>query len=204
MLASRNSRNDLGVTMRLRYRALSALALIALSGCATPYVSTQNAAPENLGKTFSLVQLSLKGSGAALLVAVHPSNDNGHLKVCGLYLLAGDEEAKKSVDASLADVNSNISLGATNDSKGVLIHPSFMRSYLIDKDSPIAHLGTLQANPAEFVQSVNSAQIPDRTAGCVTTAEAWQDAFGRGGFKINLVKTTYTTTTTYMPAIRHH
>lgn len=185
--------------MRLQFLLTSAIALVLLGGCAS-YVATQPAPNEPVGPAFSMSQLTLNNGGEKMLVVLRRTNDNGLLKVCGLYLLSGDAEKQQFVQSTLTDRNSNITWNGA-DNKKIQIHPNFVRGYLVAKDAPIANLPNLKDNAQGFMQNLRSANIQSRMAGCVTTDEPWQDFYNQATFKINLTKTIYTTT--YIPVVYH-
>lgn len=171
-------------------------AAVGLGGCAA-YIPTEKAPPEPLGPSFSMLQTSLKDGGEQLTFFVHSTDENGYLKVCGMYLLAADQTTQETVERALGEHYSNIELVGSDQSKRVRLHLDFIVGYRIDKDAPLGKLSELRANPAAFAQSMRRIGVVTRTAGCARTTEPWQEAFARAPLKLHLVKTAYTTI--YMP-----
>jgi len=176
--------------------------LVALSGCASPYIYTVPAQSEPIGNKFRMTQISLVDGGAVITFILRPENNGGNLKICGLYLMAVDEKAQDIVNVGIQSQSSTIELGATKDTQGVMFAPSFLRGYSVEKNSPVATIKIPPSNPLQLSSDMASAKIFEYSAGCATTEEKWQDVFSQGQIKVHLAKIVYNNTVSYAPATR--
>lgn len=171
------------------------ISVLALCGCAT---RLDPAPPEALGNNFIISQISLAESGAKVTFAFHPTNQNGKLKICGLYLIPRDQKVYRIVSRGISDDHSTITFSAVGDLKdtentgiSASIRPYFLPGYLVSPTSPLATSLNSPGDRNRLLQDLNTEKLSKKLAECVTSEVDWNEALFNN-VKISLYNTKYT------------
>jgi len=176
-------------------RFLLVTALVAgLGGCGAPHVMQKQAASEQLGGHFQAQLLTHNGTKNAVILAVREDNDNGFLKVCGLYVYGGGGDDFSRFQKGITDQNSYVEVGTDKDVKGVRLYATFLHPHVSEPGSPLDAVGAPNGPKPSLERLVMDTKIFNLKADCVTTETPWRPGFAEARFVPNLVITTMTTT----------
>lgn len=180
--------------MKIRTFLPLAAAAAMLAGCSAPYAVETHTPPEKLGGHFQAELLTHNGTRNSVIVAVRADNDNGFLKVCGLYVYGGGGDDFGRFQKGIVDQNSFVEVGTDKDTKGVRLHARFLHAHVSAPGSLLdGFIDKPQADKPSLEKLVVNADAMHLAADCVTTQTPWRPGFAQARFVPNFVITTMTT-----------
>jgi hypothetical protein len=176
-----------------RFMLVAAMAA-GLAGCAAPYAKQKHIPSEQLGGHFQAQLLTHKGTQNGVILAVRADNDNGFLKVCGLYLYGGGGDDFATFQKGVVDQNSFVEVGTDKEAKGVRLHAAFLRGHVTQPGAPLDAVGKVEGAPKVDLQKlVIDSRLTNLMADCTVTETPWRPTFATDRFVPNLVITTMST-----------